>query len=83
MQSKCVWQCDRTESNRLSVKCPGRCHTSYIDSKFLEPVTVIKDHNHIPMPEKLDAVLSLAKMIERAKLCQILQMLLLLVAIFI
>jgi hypothetical protein len=32
-----------------------------------ESVTVIKDHNHILMPEKLVAVLSLAKMIEMAK----------------
>ncbi len=62
---KCVWKCERT-GNKTTPKCPGRCHSKYLNSKFFGPIEHTKEHNHMPMPEKTDAVLALGKILERA-----------------
>ena len=46
--NRIAWKCERT-GNKTNVKCGGRAYTT----NHYEPVTVTKQHNHEPEPERL------------------------------
>ena len=70
-KKSCKWRCENTGTNSTK-KCPGKCQTlySFINSQFsfFGPVTLNGSHNHMPLPERTDAVLALGQMLERAKI---------------
>jgi hypothetical protein len=67
----CFWKCERTGTKNLA-KCSGRISTSYkeIESEtlFCAPIQEITQHNHLPQPEKTEALLAVSQMLERAKI---------------
>ncbi|RNA29409.1 hypothetical protein BpHYR1_013246 [Brachionus plicatilis] len=58
------WKCEKT-GTKTQVKCLGRAHTG---SLLNGPVTVTREHNHIPVPEKEDCILAVQAMLEKASI---------------
>ena len=63
-KTKIIWKCERT-GNKTIAKCGKRRHSQL---NYYGPVSIVKDHNHIPEPEKLEPMIALSNMLERASI---------------
>ena len=59
--NKIFWKCERT-GNKTIPKCPGRVYSI----NYYEPITVTVVHNHEPVPEKLNCLVAIDKIKQKA-----------------
>ena len=64
---KCFWKCVRT-GNQTTIRCSGRLHSQYLynGTSIVNVAPVLLETDHIPVPEKNDALLALEKMMSKA-----------------